>query len=1340
MDSNQIIVGIGASAGGLEAINEFFDALPNDTDMAFVVVQHLSPDFKSMMDELLAKHTVMPIRVVKGLTPVKPNHIYLIDATSNLIIEKNVLKAVERGKSMPNLPIDEFFHSLGTNSTHNAIGIILSGTGADGSRGIRTLKEANGLIFAQTPETARFDGMPKMAIETGLVDKVLSPKEMAEALGQLSQLGKSLDPLMLDFNDEKVEALVTELLHDVHKKQGPNFQTYRRSTILRRIEKRMFLTKVNNLEAYLAYIRENPQELKVLSQEFLISVTRFFRDSEAFMHFQKLVLPNLFQDKTISDVVRIWVVGCATGEEAYTLAMLIEDYLEKEGLRRNFKIFASDLDANAIYKAGLGIYSAQISDDISPYFLNTYFEKNADGNYKIIKKLRDSIVFTVHDVLYDPPFINMDLLTCRNLLIYLNPDAQQNLFQSFLFALRYQGYLFLGPSESLGKMKNSFECINDRWNIYRSNVVDKVAPAFVQRTHLTRPKPLPFKPIPMSTSMNREGEGFDNALKRIPNSTFVKMLLKRYVPMSIIIDEDLNVLHAHGDLQQLLRFPNSPSMFNLETMVDIEEMIMFRNGLRRLNETMRPILFENVVFRNNNHEMLVDVKFEFANFSMQDKPHYLIELVVKDEKAHQKKAAVEVSVYAQMQEEQLRLMETEMRRFEEERKNLEEHLEAANEELQAANEELIATNEELQSTNEEMQSLNQELYTMNAELQAKVGEITIANSDLDNLLQATEIGTIFIDSNFRIRRFTPAIAKQFLLLESDIGRPISSFNSLLEGVRFEEGLPKVMFDGVVIEQEVRDKQGNYYLMRLAPYYLGAEPRGVVATFVNILSVHNVGTEAGILAKQFEAIFNHTDHIICVLDREGTLLDLNKTPEGYIKEGIIGANFFTVVIPKSAQPKAKAAFDKCLRTDLSVEYDVEVLMPDGKVHFYRNTMIPISKNGDIQRVICSSKDLTDAVEVAEKVRTDAAIFSNVFQHAREHIIIMNPQGIVLDINFTDAGFKKEAIVGKPLWEASLPEKQTYVKLEVDKVINGQPFSTYETDFVDNEGVHRWYQNILSSVIKDQKMERIVLISRDITDTKIKEQGLKQTNEALEARILERGIQLEEKNKELEIVNSFMDSFVHGAAHDLRSPLLSIKGFLELMPHVTDPDMLQAIYSDLSSASVRMERVLAGLVELIDFQRSEGPKPKLINLKAMILNVLEGLHADLENSGGKVETDLPDDLQVIYIEAYLQSIVYNLLHNAIKYRSNERPLRIQVSARREADGSILFSVKDNGMGMDLRRYGHFLFKPFRRLTVERDGTGIGLSIINNVVRKNGGRIEVESELDKGSTLQVYIRPYK
>lgn len=1332
MKKDLIVVGIGASAGGLEAINEFFDHIGPNTGMAFIVVQHLSPDFKSLMEELLAKHTEMGITVIRQDTPVEPNHVYLISKESNIIIEDNIIKPVIRkDRHVLNLPIDEFFHALGTDQRENSIGIILSGTGTDGSRGIATIKEVGGMVFVQDPDTAQFDGMPKTAMNTGLADEILSPFMIAKNLMNMTRSNEK-GLLLLNTNDKTVSSHFRRILELVSEQIGVNFSGYRKTTLYRRIEKRMFLTHHKNIQSYARLIQEDRTEISRLYKEFLIGVTRFFRDTEAFDILKNEVIAGLLQQGTAP--IRIWVAACSTGEEAYSIAMLFQDYLDRNNIERNYKIFASDLDAHAIDIASKGSFGQEFTDSIPPEFISKYFHLNLRGEFAVNKFLREKIVFTVHDALNDPPFINIDLVSCRNFLIYLEPSVQQKVLISFQFALKLNAYLFLGPSESLGDTKKAFIAINERWNIYKNISQVKLKPIGSYSKSLVERKRRDIK----STINNL---AYEEIIVQANETVFSNWLLNRYVPFLLFVDDNLDVLYIHGDAERLLTFPRGPGGFNLNKMLEDEELLVFKNGIRKTRENNQTNIYQDITFRKKDNYFKLEMTFEPFSIRQLNEPAYLITIkIIKEEEAIAKGTDAVIVDEKAYHQERVKTLTLELQKVRSEKQSLVEQLETTNEELQSSNEELIAANEELQSTNEELQSVNEELYTVNSELQNKISELTLAHNDMDNLLKSTGIGTIFVDEELNIRKFTPAIQKQFHLVLSDIGRPITSFVNAFGKEKIYDDFKKVLKTDKKIEKEIVDDAGNHYLMRLLPYQLDTQERnGVVATFVDIRELKAAFKKAENLAEKFKVLSEHSEDYITSLNENLDILHINIVPEGYTEEEVIGANLYDLV-PTESHKYINKALRRLNKTKDVVRFSMPVLLKTEILRWYDILFVPLSLEEDRSKYLLIAKDVTYSKTIGTELHRKAAIFTQMFKYIKVHILIMDKNGIIKDVNYTNAGFEKSDLVGKALYK-TLPTKEACnkVKKAIKTIQEGADFYQFKLNFVSYDGLMHYYEDTFFPIILEDELDEIILIVRDLTEEVNAQQLQEEKDKALDLQMTARTKELNAINMELEEANSYLDSFVHGAAHDLRSPLTQMQGYLSLLPEIEAKEDRNAAYEELKDASHRMERILNGLVELISFKKNVSPIIRDINILSLCHEVIEDLKPYLNKAqANTIHIDIPEKLNIRYIEAFLNSVLYNLLHNAVKYRSYNRQLSIEVVARKEEE-FVVIEVNDNGIGMDLQRYGHFLFQPFKRLTVERLGTGIGLSIINNSVRRNGGRIETTSFLNKGTTFKVYLKPY-
>ena len=1329
-----ITVGIGASAGGLEAINEFFDHLDSDTGMAFIVIQHLSPNFKSLMDELLSKHTKMPITVIHVPTPVKPNNIYLISNESNITIEDGVIRPAKREKRhVLNLPIDVFFHSLGKNQREHSIGIILSGTGSDGSKGIASIKEAGGLVLVQEPATAQFDGMPRAAMKTGYVDNILPPFAIAKTLMNLVKSDEMSYLLFLNPEDEKISRHFHEILEMVKDKMGVDFTEYRNTTLYRRIEKRMFMTRRNTLEDYMAFIEANEKEITHLYNEFLIGVTRFFRDKDAFDLLETKVIGKIIKDTDKAEPIRIWVAACSTGEEAYSLAILFQEYLEKNGLHRSYKIFASDLDSHAISIASKGVYGVEIKDNVPSNILKRYFHTNLDGAYVINKIIREKIVFTTHDALYDPPFINLDLVSCRNFLIYLKPEIQQKLLVNFQFALRHKSYLFLGPSESLGKTKTAFEPINERWNIYQNVLETNLKSTKLSRQNLKERRRKEQRPTQVAI--------YEDRIAPSNEEVFTSWLLNQYVPLLLFVDAEFDVLHIHGNAERLLSFPRGPGGFNLGKMLEEDELLIFKNGIRKTLENQKTNAYKGITFKKNLAVFKIDLTFEPAEIRQMEQAIILITIQINGEGKGTGDAkevvSVDESVYHQ---ERVKTLDLELRQAKREKQNLVERLETTNEELQSSNEELMAANEELQSTNEELQSVNEELYTVNAELQGKVSELTLSNNDMDNLLKSTGIGTIFVDEMLNIRRFTPAVKQQFKLMVSDIGRPITAFVNTFTKENIYNDFKKVLKNSKKIEREVVDDKGHAFLMRLLPYRMeNRETNGVVATFVDIAELKTASRKAEGLAEKFQLLFNNSEDHISFFDEEMTMLDINIVPEGYVKKEIIGESLLKT-LPETSHSYFTDAFEQAKSKGEIVPFNAPVILPTGALHWYEQVLVPLKSDTVKDEYLLISRDITSLKVTEKEVRRKAAIFSGLFKHIHTHIVLLGKDGIIKDINYTGAGYEREKIIGEHM-ASIIPEGQSRKEIEkaIKAIQKGAEQYHFKYNLIGLDGEKHFYENTLFSIILDGELDEIVYIAKDVT-AEIAASKLRETTaNDLALQVAASDKELKSINMELKEANSYLDSFVHGAAHDLRSPLTQIQGYLSILPEIEDKDDRLGAYQELADASHRMERILNGLVELIDFKKNVKPIVKEINFYQLYENILQDLKPYIDKSEAIIKMDIPKKLSIVYIEAFLNSVIYNLIHNGIKYRAYNRQLKLNITAKEEK-GFVVFKVVDNGIGMDMQRYGHFLFQPFKRLTVDRPGTGIGLSIINNSVRRNGGKIEVESRLDKGTTFIVYLKPYE
>jgi two-component system, chemotaxis family, CheB/CheR fusion protein len=817
--SPQFVVGIGASAGGLDPLVRFFDNLPKATGMAFVIVQHLSPDFKSLMDELLARHTVLPIHLVEDGMPVEADHVYLIPAKKEMIISGGQLLLSERDRQQElTLPIDVFFRSLAQDRGAESIAIVLSGGGSDGSRGIRHVREAGGLVLAQDLESAQFDGMPRAATETGVVHQTLPPQDMPRALLEHARCRSTSVPDGIEGQRAQPRGLdaVYRLLETEF---GIDFNHYKPSTVTRRIERRLALAQSPNLDEYLARLRSERDELDALYRDLLIGVTRFFRDPEAFDLLEQRILPDLLMREPRSAPLRLWVAGCATGEEAYSLAILVQELMAIHG-DRSVKIFATDVHRGSLERAAIAAYDEEAVANVSSERLARYFTQSG-STYQVVPELRQMIVFAQHNVISDAPFTRLDLITCRNLLIYLLPAAQQRVLSFFHFALTQSGVLFLGPSESLGPLADGFEIVDKHWQLYRK-VGEVRTPVDVrQRPALSSIDSRVAVPAMLPAARHSLGQLL----------SVYDALLEETMPPSLIVNDRGELVHALGGAARFLRVRDGRQSLDVQDLVDADLKMILAGGIKRAVIERSAVVFNGVRAQADDHAYRVTIR-PIAGRSTSAR-----HLIVSFE-SHEpgRRSATDPPIQIDVDhvsQQQLAALEAELGTTKESLQAAIEQLEASNEELQASNEELQASNEELQSTNEELQSVNEELYTVNAEYQRKIAELTELTNDMDNLLASTEVGTIFLDGQLRIRKFTPQIAGTFGLLPHDVGRPIETFAHKLHYPELVADLKRVLASGQPIERDHLDPHGKSFFLRLLPYRAKGAADGVVLTLIDV---------------------------------------------------------------------------------------------------------------------------------------------------------------------------------------------------------------------------------------------------------------------------------------------------------------------------------------------------------------------------------------------------------------------------------------------------------------------------------------------------------------------------
>lgn len=841
------VVGIGASAGGLQVIQSLFDSLPQDAGITFVIIQHLSPDFKSLMPELLAKHTSMPIFTAEDGQKLEPDTVYLNQRSKNLEIEGDRFKLSDkRPREILNLPVDLFFHSLGFQYKERCAVVVLSGTGSDGSRGIRSVKEYGGTVIVQDPTTAQFDGMPNFSIGTDLADFILPPQEISKTILKCRD-GLKLSQQIVREGVAPEGGSFQKILESLHEFSGIDFGQYREKTIARSLHKRLVANGYQDLESYLDFINREESEKEALTHAILIGVTGFFRDPAAFDSLKEIFLPNVLQKRERDKPVRIWIPGCSTGEEAYSVAMLVDEYIRENNLTVGYKIFATDVDPRALRKASLGIYPVTISQEVGRTYFETYFVKKGD-QLQVTQALRERIVFSAHNLLSDPPMIRMDLICCRNLLIYIASKAQNAVLARFQYALNVDGFLFLGSSESLGPMRKFFKTEDSTWKIFRNVSAKKILP----------PQSDPQSPLstfntrPWALNMVAQAK-FPSPLQ--PDRVFFRYLSEKYSPAGVFIDSEYNILFVVGDVRNRLSIREGVFHTDLLQMVDSDLASIIRTGVLRLSKSEKDVMIKGVIKDSSGSIVSLDISFSRVQEESLGNMYFIS--FGRDEVISRTEMAINLEPASAQAESRIRELEERVKTGREELQKAVEELETSNEELQSSNEELMAANEELQSTNEELQSVNEELYTVNMEVQEKNRELSRVNNDINNFINSTEVGALFLDMDLNIRRFTPALQRHFKLVDDDIGRSILSFAS-----NFRDSVRNVIVDESrkaitklsSVEHEVTDTDGSVHLLRIGPFVTSTKQiEGAVLTFVDISHLSWTQNELHLLKQIPETI-------------------------------------------------------------------------------------------------------------------------------------------------------------------------------------------------------------------------------------------------------------------------------------------------------------------------------------------------------------------------------------------------------------------------------------------------------------------------------------------------------
>ncbi len=906
-ETKPVIVAIGASAGGIHALQSFFSALPENTGAAFVVVIHLDPQHRSELPSIIAARTRMPVVQIGARERLRADHVYVIPPDRRLQMVDHEVSALEfdepRGQRSP---IDLFFRSL-AERLGDGFAIIMSGAGSDGAIGVRAVKEAGGIILVQDPNEAEYASMPRSAIATGVADFILPAHDLAKRLVDLIRIKQSLAPPDIRNFDEDV---LRRILAHLRVRTGHDFSKYKRSTVLRRIARRMQVARADDLNEYYEVMRDGADEAQALLGDLLISVTTFFRDSDAFEKIAKDIIPKLFEDKEAAETIRIWVSGCATGEEAFSFAILLLEEAARHPIRPQMQVFGSDLDSRALAAAREGRFPIAIEADVSEERLRRFFTREGD-HHRVRQEVRDLVLFAVHDLLNDPPFSHVDLVSCRNVLIYLDRELQEQVCSTFNYALNPGGYLFLGSSETADNPPGLFRMIDRTARIYQSTAMPGDKPRLLPR--LLGPARVREQVIQLGRAMSPTVALGEAAMHR--------RAIEQVAPPSILVDESHRVIHLSENAGRYMLPSGGPLSSDIVDLVRPELRFELRSALTRVFEQQEAALSLPILVRFNGAPHRVHLLVKPAREATGE-PRTAVVMFIEGDSVDEILVAdqhLNDETVRRLTQE-LELTQGRLRTVREESDAANEELRAANEELQSINEEYRSTSEELETSKEELQSINEELQTVNSELKLKLEAISRAHSDLQNLMAATDIGTLFLDSGLRIKRFTDRVTELFSITQADEGRPITDFAHRLEYEDLVKDARAVLVDLAAVRREIRSRAGRWYDMRTRPYRtVDDKIDGVVITFVDISERHQVEEalrESQRHLGQEQHLLDLSRDPIFVWDFDGGIVEWNRGSEelyGYRRDEALGKRkelLLGTSVPGSsfAAPKAKLLQD------------------------------------------------------------------------------------------------------------------------------------------------------------------------------------------------------------------------------------------------------------------------------------------------------------------------------------------------------------------------------------------------------------------------------------------------
>jgi two-component system, chemotaxis family, CheB/CheR fusion protein len=1303
--------------------------------MAFVVLQHLSPDFKSFMNELLSRRTPMAIRQAEHEMRVEPNTVYLLPPMKEMIIRRQRLLLNDRDPRLGlTLPIDMFLRSLAQDKGERAVAVILSGSGSDGSRGIVEVSRAGGNVFCESTDSAQFNGMPLSAMRTGSVDHVLPPEQIAIAIAALGGHGVLPAQPSPPVEERGVEAIL-RLLRDEY---AIDFSHYKASTVTRRIERRLGLNRSLDIDMYVEQVRSDARELSSLYEDLLIGVTRFFRDDAAFEALEHRIIPELVERSVPDAQIRVWVPGCATGQEAYSIAMLLHERFSARRKPLNMKILATDVHQASLDVAGAGIYSEEQVDGIAPERLDRFFTLTAEG-YQISQTLRETIVFAPHNLIRDAPFTKLDLIACRNLLIYLQPHAQKTVLTLFHFSLKPGGFLFLGSSESPGGLLDEFDTIDEHSKIYR------------KRRDIGLPRDLKL-PLPrQGTAPRAVSPAARSAVGPQLLATYDR-LLDRFMPPSFLIDEHQRLVDCFGGVEALLKTkPRRPSQ-NLLDMLSEDFRAVVSAALHRVSHDGESVKYPMVSLPDQPRQLSLVAE------PLRDARGAITHVLVSFADSNAQSAAVLVPPFADiparigedapeqpipgLSRDQIAALEEELAYTKEHLQAAMQEHEASNEELQATNEELIAANEELQSTNEELHSVNEEMYTVNAEYQKKNVELQLLNDDMEHLLNGTDVATLFLDRELCIRKFTPRIAELFRVLPLDIGRPLRTFTHDLSHTTLMTDIERVLRDNVTVEAQTWDKQQRCYFLRILPYrarviehsdLAGSAPRsatrshdpdGVVLTLTDISPLEQARSRlaqvSAIVESSGDAIIGKTlDGIVTTWNRGAVQL------YGYAAEEALGRHA-SFLYPPGRKEEIEGVLNQVLAGRPVERLETTRQRKDGSQIHVSVTFSPIYDSSQaIVGISGISRDITQLVRARQEIADREERIRLLLDSTAEAIYGIDLSGACIFCNSACArllGYDSpSALIGKqmhplihhtkadgtpyapehsPIYEAMRHREGAHVE---DEVLWRADGTSFPAEYWSHPIVR--YGEVIGAVVT----------FLDVTERRRAEQEIHD------------GVRRREQ-------------FLAMLSHELRNPLSAILSATRMLDNAswTDESCREASQVVTRQAN-HMARLLDDLLDVARITRGRIVlRKECVDLRNTALSAIEALGPLMNDRQTRLVMDIDEHpIPVFGDPARLQQIQANLLSNASKYSAPGAEVHFELH---RAGNEAMIRVTDHGRGIDpdvLPKIFDLFVQGQPTLDRSDGGLGIGLTLLRSLVELHDGRVKAHSDgPGRGSVFTVWL----